>query len=292
MSEIKKVKINDFKVKPIEQDGAGVDTRPILGHDLIPHLYCTMFLVAKKKTGKTTVVNTILKHCAGRDTEVIVFCATLHKDPSWAKIRENLEKRGVGFQGFTDLIDSGTNLLKEWMDQQSKGDDGDGDGDGDPGESDQKEVVTGTVRSSNAYLLTLPAPVEDDTFKAKSKPRKSKYQMPETIFVFDDFSKELRNPVVADFIKRHRHYKTKVIISSQYVKDIVPATAQNIDLWLLFRGRNQRELEHIYNLANPSMSFETFSMLYKDATGSRHGFLYADVTNDEYRDTFSHKYAV
>ena len=46
--------------------------------------------------------------------------------------------------------------------------------------------------------------------------RKTKKIVPEYIFVFDDMSDELQNKNIATLLKKHRHFKTKIICSSIY----------------------------------------------------------------------------
>ena len=64
--------INDEVVRPI-QVGANIDPATIKGGKLFPELYSTMFICAKKKSGKSQAIGKILKQCVGRDTRVIAF---------------------------------------------------------------------------------------------------------------------------------------------------------------------------------------------------------------------------
>jgi hypothetical protein len=61
------------------------------------------------------------------------------------------------------------------------------------------------------------------------KQKKDKKIAPEIIFVFDDLSTELRDNDISTLIKKHRHFKTKVIYSSQYVNDLTPDSRNNTD---------------------------------------------------------------
>lgn len=284
-------KINNHVIRPIYTGGQSVDKRPILGEDLIPHLYCSIFLVAKKNSGKTTVINHILKNCAGPETTVFAFTTTLYNDPQWVQIKKTLDRKNVLFKGYTSLYsDSGENRITKWLSEQSTPID-----DFDDSETEkQEQKESNLVVRSNAYLLSsiVSLPTEEAETKSRPKRRKSTHRMPEAIFIFDDFSKELRDPSIAEFIKRHRHYKTKVIISSQYVKDIVPGTAQNIDIWLLFKGLSNEFLSRVYELSNPSVDFEKYKEMYNDATSQDYGFLYSDTTaKAEFRKQFNKRYS-
>ena len=51
--------INKHVITPI--DVPKVDLDKIKGHDLIPRLYCTIFICTKKESGKTNAIFKILK---------------------------------------------------------------------------------------------------------------------------------------------------------------------------------------------------------------------------------------
>lgn len=270
-TEVKVIK-DRYIVQPIPQKGAG-DKRPILGRRLIPYLYASIYLVAKKRSGKTTVVRSLLHECAGKETEVIVFCPTIGNDDGWEVIKDELIAKGIKFTKYTDLYDENkVDLLKKWTIDKSN-----------PVDEPVEEPVN---TKSNAYLA-----LSEPESKKTPKTKKPKEQAPETIFVFDDFSGSLRNNTIAEFIKVHRHYKTKVIISSQGVKDLKPDALQNIDIWLLFKGHNKDTLEHIYKLATPEVEPEDFIKMYKEATTptpeDRFPFLYADTRHEVYKHSFN-----
>jgi ribosome biogenesis GTPase A len=90
---IKKSQINKVKVTPIKLPVVAKEN--ILGYDLFPEIYSNIFLCAKKKSGKTSTINHILRKCADKRTTVIVFCSTYTKDKNWINIKESLEKREI-----------------------------------------------------------------------------------------------------------------------------------------------------------------------------------------------------
>lgn len=64
-------KINNHVVKPIEVNH--VDPDKIKGYDLIPKLFCTIFVCAKKESGKTNAIFKILKECSNKKLNYILF---------------------------------------------------------------------------------------------------------------------------------------------------------------------------------------------------------------------------
>src|ERR1700722_16953663 len=91
--------INDVKVRPIKLPQVGGNK--IKGHDVIKELYANVMLVARKKMGKTNVVNTLLQRCAGKKTIIIVFCSTFYKDASWIAIKKHFDEKGIKMLGYT-----------------------------------------------------------------------------------------------------------------------------------------------------------------------------------------------
>ncbi len=103
-------------------------------------------------------------------------------------------------------------------------------------------------------------------------------------------STELRDKSISTLIKMHRHFKTKIICSSQYVNDLNKDARKNIDIWILFGGHSLDKLEEVYQNAGLNISFDTFLDLYVDATSQKYSFLYIDKNKSEFRKSFNMKY--
>ena len=69
-------KINDIKVRPVQTISGG-DARKALGYRLFPEAYSNIFLCARRKSGKSSLIAEIIKRCAGKTTTVMVFCSTV-----------------------------------------------------------------------------------------------------------------------------------------------------------------------------------------------------------------------
>jgi hypothetical protein len=59
---------------------------------------------------------------------------------------------------------------------------------------------------------------------SKRKPRRPKEKASKIIFVFDDLSGELQTPSLTQLMKKNRWFRSKVIISSQYMLDCLHCT--------------------------------------------------------------------
>ena len=73
MSDLQLKKINDIAVKPIIQ--RKLPKELILGYDYFPTLYSNIYICSKRKSGKTTLIYNILKHCTDKKTNVVFSVA-------------------------------------------------------------------------------------------------------------------------------------------------------------------------------------------------------------------------
>ncbi len=73
------------------------------------------------------------------------------------------------------------------------------------------------------------------------KPRKPKRLGPEYVFIFDDLGSDLRHASITQLFKTSRHYKAKVIVSSQYVHDLSNSCIKNLDYTLIFKSFNREK---------------------------------------------------
>jgi hypothetical protein len=88
----------------------------------------------------------------------------------------------------------------------------------------------------------------------------------------------------------NRHYRAKIIISSQYLNHLLPESRKQIDVWMLFKGHPEKKLEEIYNDADISIPFDDFLALYKKATKHKFSFLYINTRGDEFRRNFNEQF--
>jgi hypothetical protein len=290
MSTIKVKTINKQVIKPIPIEGQQ-DTRPILGADLFEEIYANIALIAKKKSGKTTTLHHILKRCAGKDTHVIFFCSTIHKDKSYVGIRKMLKERGISFDAYTSLKEDGVDVLddivKELEEEAKKREE-----EAENGEEQEVKKETHTTDDLLQALQTkgIDGYIEEEEKEETKKKKKSKYRMPELIIVLDDLSNQLRSPSLETLLKKNRHFFCKVIISTQYIHDLAPESLKQLDYWIIFRGQPIEKLEKIYKDADLNIDFSLFYNIYKDATKDKFGFLYIDTNNMNFRKNFNKVY--
>lgn len=263
-------KINDVTIKPIPMIGGG-DTRPVKGAQLFPELYANIFLCAKKNSGKSSVIYKIINDCSGRDTKILAFVSTVFKDNAWLQIAALCKKRGLYFEPHTSLKDDGVDRLDTFLKEQAQPEEPEED------EEDEKRK----------NLLLLDSDSDDD----EPKKRKEKFIAPEWIIVLDDLSTELKAKSLVSLLKKNRHLKAKVIVSSQFLHDLAPESRKQIDTWLVFGNQNQEKLEIIYKDADISVPYDKFLKMYEVATAEKYSFLYVDTRRDEFRRNFNYRFS-
>jgi 23S rRNA pseudoU1915 N3-methylase RlmH len=111
--EIKKVKVSENKVIPIKKEKDSED--PVLGADWFSAPYPNIFLLAKKFSGKTTVILNILSRCAGPNTKYIFIVSTINKDKIWEKILDTLNKKD--YISYTSINHNNNNIIEDFVDE-------------------------------------------------------------------------------------------------------------------------------------------------------------------------------
>jgi len=287
---MKTTKINNFKVKPIKLQK---DERESIGHHLFSQVYNTSFLCAKTKSGKTTTLLRILENCAGKKTRFIVFCSTIYKDQLWRafmsmikhknkKIEKMNDRRSeqdkepypiIEFHAFTSLYDYDErgkehNILFELVKQL-----------------EEQTIDTDSESESDSDEDETILKFNDKRMKVK-KEKPEKYISPDYIIVLDDLSTELKSPQLVSLLKKSRHNKLQIIISSQYYHDLLPAGRLQLDYILLWKNMNDEKLKIVHSDSNLPISEEEFIKLYHMITDNTYNFMYIDKGSGTIRKNF------
>ena len=78
-------------------------------------------------------------------------------------------------------------------------------------------------------------------------------------------------------MKKYRHLRAKIIVSTQWDVDESPGTRGQIKHWFLFPGIGPKRLKTLYESAAPHISFERFLTRYRDATEEQHSYFHVDT---------------
>lgn len=259
--------INTINIKPIKCEKLEL---PIKGCDLFPEiygLYGNIFLCAKKRSGKSTVIYNILKKCVGKNTKVYIFCSTCNKDPAYEKMMDYMDNRSIYYEAYSSISEL-DDVLEEIKN----------------GSNDNEE--------SEEEQNTAPSIIEfgDEILEQKKYVRKPKYIAPEYIIIFDDLGQTLRSKSIEQLLKTNRHWKCKTIISSQYLNDLNPASRLNLDFCLIFKGMPYEKITQIHKDLDLSVELDKFIEMYEEATETRFNFLYIDTRSEKFRINFNKEF--
>ena len=270
-------KINNHETKPISSKKK-VDTRPILGADLIPILYATLLCLARKKSGKTQLIFDVIRHCIAPGCMVHAYVSTLYNDDTWTAIMEYCQENGIAFHGNTSMFDDEGfdqfDRLVRILEEEAKV----------KRQQESEEAGTGDTK----VLMCCDDPATTKTTKRKAK--LPSHQSPERVFIFDDLSDELKTQSFTKFLKNMRHYNCKVIIGTQDLCDLLPPARKMVDIWAVFKGQSVEKLETIHKDADLSVPLETFEQLYKVATQEPYSFLYINHSDQTFRKKFNQQF--
>ena len=261
--------INNVKVIPAPVKK--VSEKKIKGHEMIPCLYSNIFIVCKKNRGKSTLIYNMVKTCINKETQVIGFVSTHDKDNTYKELKKYLDKKKINNRWYSSIHED--NGLQELLNEMQ-----------------QNEFDSDDSNSEDEYepvVCSFP-----DEYRVKVKKKKSKYIAPKYLMIFDDLSTELKNPLIAMILKKNRHYRSKIIISSQYCHDIRPEGRTNLDIFLMGRGINEEKVNQVYKYSDSSLECEKFNELYEHATQKPYSFFFSYPSGDDYRKNFSEKYLI
>jgi hypothetical protein len=284
MPQITLKQINHHKIQPVQ---IKTDPRPVKGAEIFPELYGNMFLIAHTNTGKTTILYNIIPKMIGKKTKIIVFAATAYSDDIWIALRKKLERMGNEVEIYTSIKDAEGNHLSNLTDQLTEEA---------KEREEQEEEEEVHVTPADILENLRKKQVDDYMDDPDERPKKERFRYPEYLIIFDDMSKELRNPDIAVLLKQCRHFHIRTIISSQYLKDLAPSSRQQIKGWCVFKGISERVIEELHESIGLKMPFEVFYELYKkstaDTASNKKNFFYFIPGKHDFRRNLNERWQI
>ena len=112
--EIKKVNNVQVEIPDIK-----VSAKKFKGDDLFDIQYFCMCLLGKRKSGKTSLIYTLLKKFVTKKTIVLFFAPTFHKDKTYDTIRKYLEEKKITYEAYHSVEEDGVNMVETFMEVNS-----------------------------------------------------------------------------------------------------------------------------------------------------------------------------
>lgn len=276
-------RVNKIKVKPVVSN-IEYNKHNTKGYKMFKEPYANILLIAKKKSGKSTVIYNILKECASKGTQIIIICPSFGHDKTYQKMERMLNKKGCEvtvFDGIKDSEDPKIDNVAEITNALLA-----------------NNGTEGSVRDAGSVggggvCLFGDEDIEEKSGKViKPEDRKNGCR---TILIADDLGSSLRCQSIYRLLLKNRHLKMKTIISTHSVNDLIPSAYPQIDDVLLFDGigdekiKEAREKLKLEIPGSRSLNND-FIVLYKDACGKKYDFLYCDRNEHTYRRNFDEEY--
>ncbi len=268
------VKMTRPRIKNKETDWKGKDILDV-------RQFWVMSILAKRRSGKTTLIYNLIKQFATKNTIVMFYVPTFWKDDVYESIRKYLQKKKILYMDYGDIKENGVNNIEIFLEENKK---------------DKEELRETEPEESQEDNVQVCLPCKFEARKpSEKKPKKEKKEEVklEYMFIFDDMSQSLRDKWVSVLCKNSNHYRAKIILSSQSIKDLTPQTHAQLDYCILFKGFNDDSLDAFYERIEPNVSLEEFKNIYHRITsittkGMNHFLLY-DRANNIFRDNLSHQ---
>lgn len=277
MTTIKIETLENIKdVKPIRAYDDNI-TKKIKGSDIYP-LYCNIYIAAKKRSGKTSLIYNIIKETANKHTTIYLFCPTFYNDEAYKCIKQYCESKDINLIQFNSLIDyneRGKKIdnLKNIIDTLLT-------------QTNEEEEDKPTKKQNKRKICLFN---NDSESEEEEKEEKIKEITNENLFIFDDINEELKNKSIDTLLKKHRHLKSKCIISTQYYLDVLPSQRAQFDYIILFKNLNDKTLEKIYKDIDFNIDYDKFKKIYLYISSFPYNFMYIDKNKDEIRQNFNRR---
>ena len=296
-------KLNEVSIKPVITANK-YSKKNVRAYDYYPEPYANVCLLARKKSGKSTVIYRALEQCCKKGTNVCVFSPTCLIDPTYIKMKKMLEKKGCNVMFKEHFIEDGVNLVSELYNAIK---------DGEEDEDDIQDIEIEDIKpplfifgndrrfiqeqNPDGSVELTPKPQTKQKAKEKKKKKKDKLLTPEHIFVFDDLSQEMRNPSISRMLVKNRHIKCKVFLSCHSVNNLDRMALESIDAYHVFGNIPDEKIKELQDKINLTFKSDTkkqskLQQLYDDATSKPYNFLYIDRANCTFRKNFNELYNV
>jgi hypothetical protein len=114
---------------------------------------------------------------------------------------------------------------------------------------------------------------------------------PNSLIIIDDamgssIYREGKSPLV-NFLVKSRHYKTNIILLSQFFKAVPKRLRSNMTHYVVFKTFDKSQLNSIYEEINSYLSYDNFIKMFEENTREKHSFIMIDLKNQKITSGFN-----
>ena len=256
---------------------------PEVYHPNLPQHAFSMLIIAPKGSGKTNFLcNLILKYYKGYFHRVMVCSPTIHNDEKWEVVKKTKgvlaenKKLMKTLEGLVKnkkikkvVFQSGKSLQEQLEEAEEKFD-------GIVPEEDffaDLDEIPARIAEQNKLIKKLQ--------KIEGVGTKAKYLADRQLVILDDQAGMFKggntnNPMV-QFVIKHRHTSTSVIIVTQGYKAVPKTIRTNCNAQVIFDIANKSELQAIYEENPVNLDINEWTRVYEHATKEDYAFMYINT---------------
>lgn len=252
---------------------------PQVYHSVLPQHEFSMLIVAPKGSGKTNLLcNLILKHYKKYFHRILVCSPTVMNDDKWAVVKETkhvlaenkklaeIHDGKVPKGKIKKVVFSGEKPLEEQLEEIEDKFDG---------------IIPEEDFFSDLNLVIDKIAEQQKIIKElhdKGHEKDAKFIADRMLVVLDDQAGmfkggNVNNPMV-NYVIKHRHASSSVIIVTQAYKAIPKTIRTNCNAMIIFDIPNLSELRAIYEENPEGLTEKEWMKVYKHATRDHYSFLY------------------
>lgn len=273
-----------LKIVPIESSSE--HHHPAVKHPILPQHEFSMLIVAPKGSGKTNFIcNLLLNHYKEYFHKILICSPTIDNDEKWdivkntkhvlkenkklLKIQEQHLKKGDERKGELPIVVHQSKAMS-FKDQQCQ---------------KQKQKFKGKIPEENFFdnLQEVPHRIKEqqdiiEMLRELGYEQRSKYIADRMLVVLDDQAGMFKggntnNPLV-NYVIKHRHSSSSLIIVTQAYKAIPKTVRTNCNALILFDIPSLAELKVIWEEYPENNDWEEWFKLYQYATHKNFDFMY------------------
>lgn len=273
-----------LKIVPIETKSA--HKHPPVRHNVLPQHEFSMLIVAPKGSGKTNFIcNLLLNHYKEYYHKILICSPTIDNDEKWDVVK-----------GTKHILKENKKLIKIQETYMKKSDQDKKDipivvhqskasSFHDQVKQKEKQKYTGKIPEENFFdnLEEVPNRIraQQETIKMLRElgyDQQSKYIADRLLVILDDQAGMFKggntnNPLV-NYVIKHRHSSSSLIIVTQAYKAIPKTVRTNCNALVLFDIPSLAELKVIWEEYPENHDWEEWFELYKYATAKNFDFMY------------------
>lgn len=263
----------DLTIRPIKVDEKL--KHPDVAHEVLPQHEFSMLIVAPKGSGKTNLIcNMILNLYKGYFHKILIISPTVNNDEKWDVVKKakHVLKENKRLEKYLGPGQDGPPVKVPkivFKQNEDKSDRKEKNFDGKIPEewffSDMEDLFPHLSEQQNTI----------NQLREKLDER-AKYVANRLLIVLDDQAGlfQVGNSPMTNYVIRHRHYSSSLIVVTQAYKAIPKTIRTNMNAYVLFEIGNQAEIQSIYEENNQQLDQKTWNKLYRHAVKEPFNFLY------------------